>query len=408
MSVLFFGCKDDNEVGLSLLPPGDQLVTVFSDTSTVSTTTVKEDSLKSDELSLQLLGSYVDPVFGLSTASIFSQVNLVGTPTFGNTPVADSFYLYLAYAGYYGDTTQSQTINIYRMTDDMHIDSSYFSNKTFGYDPSPLATVTFTPHPLTNDSGAADAFLKIPISSTLANEIVSQSTSTFASNADWLLYFKGLYIKSNDAVGTGAISYFSFFKSKLTLYFHDTSLTAQNYTFSLQGSRVNQFSHNFSINNSDVSRQLADSNYNDSLNYLQAMSGVKTKISFPFLKHFLDSGNILVNRAELKIETASPVILPYTLPGNLLLVTTDNTGEQIFPIDYYESTGYYGGILNSDGTSYTFNIGRQLQRYLNGTVNNADFELVVSGSGVMANRLIIKSGKNVTSGMKLSFFYTKL
>ena len=80
----------------------------------------------------------------------------------------------------------------------------------------------------------------------------------------------------------------------------------------------------------------------------------------------------------------------------------------VFPIDYYESSGYYGGGLNATSDGYTFNIAQQLQRYLNGTVSNSDFYLIISGSGVVANRAIIKSGSNPNTKMKLSLFYTKL
>jgi hypothetical protein len=401
----FNACKDENEVGLDLLPKSDHLSTVFTDTSTVITVTKTEDSLKADELSLQLLGSYGESVFGKSTASVYTQLTLSSIPTFGTNPVADSIVLTLAYSGYYGDTTAQQTLNIYTLTDDMHIDSGYYSNKTFGYNPTAIATASYFPRPNTKDS-ASNAYLKITLSKQLADSIISQNASVFSANSNWLNYFKGLFIKSEDVSGNGAISYFNFFNSKVTLYFKDSTLVSKSYDFSLQGARLNYFSHDYS--GSDVGLQLADSTAGDSLNYLQAMAGVKTKISFPFLKHFLDSGQIVVNRAELKIESSTPIVLPYSLPAKLLLVTTDNTGTSIFPIDYYESSGYFGGDLNSDGITYTFNIGRQLQRYLNGTVNNADFELVISGSGVMANRLIIKSGKNVSSRMKLSFFYTKL
>ena len=53
----FQGCKDEEEVGLNVLPPDDQLYTDFSDTATVLTRIVEEDSIRTDELSLQLFGS---------------------------------------------------------------------------------------------------------------------------------------------------------------------------------------------------------------------------------------------------------------------------------------------------------------------------------------------------------------
>lgn len=407
LTSFFAGCKDEEEVGLNLLPPNDQLYTDFNDTSTVLTQTLLEDSLRTDELSLQLIGSDRSPVFGLSVASVYAHVNLAGTPTFGDSAVADSLILTLAYSGYYGDTIAQQTLNIYKLTDDMYIDSSYFSSRNFGYASTPIASLTFAPKPNTIDTLTVSPRLRITLDRSQADSILLMDPSDYASNAAWLAKFKGLYFQAQPVSGPGAISYFSFFNSILSLYFHNGIVDTLNsvYNFSLAGARLNSFSHDYT--GSTVGNQISNPLPDDSLNFVQSLAGVKTKITFPFLKHFLDSGSILINRAELKI-TAEPAVIPYSLPGKMLLVTKNESGETIFPIDYFESAGYYGGDLNATSDGYTFNIARHLQRYLNGTVTNVEFYLIVSGSGVEANRAIIKSGSNQNAGMKLSLFYTKL
>jgi hypothetical protein len=410
---VFYGCEDKVETGLNLLPSEDQIRTAFNDTTTVQTVTMQEDTLRTDELSAQLLGSDYSNTFGLTVASVFTQVNLEGTPAFGFQPIADSLILMLAYSGYYGDTSGAQNINVFRITDDMHIDSTYYSTKTFGYDPVPLGSITFTPQPNTSSIIGSDTVpvgphIRIKLSQALADEIIGlNGQPILSSNALWLERFKGLYLQALPVNYAGAISYFDFFSSitKMTMYFHDTSNVAKNYDFSLTGARVNNFIHDYT--GSKVGQQLIDSNAIDSINFIQSMAGVKTKITFPYLKHFLDSGSIALNRAELTIKTGE-VTIPYSVPNKTFLVTTAADGTMIFPIDYYESISYYGGDLNSTANGYTFNIGRQLQRYLSGTATNADFYLIVASSGVEANRSIIKSGKNPVEKMKLSIFYTKL
>ncbi len=407
--MFFSGCKDENELGLEILPPGDALSTVFSDTITINTRTLLEDSLRTDELSAQLLGSEKDPVFGLSTASVYTQVNLAGTPSFGVAPVADSLVLILSYSGYYGDTSSLQTVNVYRLSEDMRSDSSYYSSRTFSYDASTLGTATFQPQPNTKVAVASDTLspqLRITLSQTLADSLVALNGQTpFSSNAEWLTYFKGLFLETVNATGPGSISYFNFFKSSLTIYFHDTDLVSKKYDFSLAGARLNHFSHDYT--GSTIGNQLSDSTFGDSLNYVQAIAGVKMKISFPFLKHFLDSGSIIINKAQLSIKPLTSLI-PYSLPPKMLLVIKDENGQNAFPLDYYESTGYYGGDLNSTSDGYTFNIARHLQRFIDGKVNNADFYLLVSGSGVDASRATIRSGSNLSDRMKLSLLYTKI
>ncbi len=413
--MFFSGCKDENELGLEILPPGDALSSVFSDTLTIHTRTLLEDSLRTDELSAQLLGSEKDPVFGLSTASVYTQVNLAGTPSFGSTSVvADSLVLILSYSGYYGDTNALQTVNVYRLSEDMRSDSSYYSNRTFSYDPALIGTAIFLPQPNTDVPVANDTLspqLRITLSNTtegkkLADSLVAlDGDLPFSSNAEWLTYFKGLFLETVNATGPGSISYFNFFKSSLTLYFHDTDLVSKKYDFSLAGARLNHFSHDYT--GSTVGNQLSDSTFGDTLNYVQAIAGMKMKISFPFLKHFPDSGSIIINKAQLSIKPLTSLI-PYSLPPKMLLVIKDENGQNAFPLDYYESTGYYGGDLNSTSDGYTFNIARHLQRFIDGKVDNADFYLLVSGSGVDASRATIKSGSNLSDRMKISLLYTKI
>ena len=410
-SILFSGCKDENELGRDILPDGDYLNTIFSDTTQVLTSTVKEDSLRADELSLQLLGSDKNPVFGLSTASVYSQVNLEGTPTFSNLPQADSLVLILSYSGYYGDTSAQQTINVYRLSEDMRTDSSYYSNRSFTHDLTSIGSLNYLPQPFTKvvvDSDTVAAQIRIRLDQSLADSIILlNGTPTLSSNADWLSYFKGLYIESMPVNVQGAISYFSFFNSKMTLYFHDTTNVnvSKTYNFSLTGARLNHFEHDFT--GYDAGNQLADSTVNDSINYVQAMAGLKMKITFPFLKHFTDSGSILLNRAELKINATAPII-PYSLPQKMYLVIKDENGQNSFPLDYFESSSYYGGEINTTGDGYSFNITRQLQRYLDGVVDDTEFYLIIAASGVESTRAIIKSGSNPNSRMKLSLSYTKL
>ncbi len=409
--LLFSGCKDPDELGLNVLPPGDQLQTVFSDTSTLITTILQEDSLQTDELSLQLLGCINDPTFGIATASIYTQVSLAGTPAFGTNPVADSLVLVLGYNSIYGDTSENQSVNVYHLTGDMSIDSTYYSNSSFAFDPTPVGTATYKPSladvVLPSDTTRKLAQLRIALDTTLANVILSQNgLSSLSSNANWLTFFKGLKIESGSSVtsGKGAISAMNFFNSALTLYFHNDTV-AKKYNFSLVNARVNNFTHNVA---GSVVEPYLTSGTTDSLCFVQGMSGVKTKISLPYLKHFDDSGSIVVNKAELKITAQSTAPGLFPVASRLFLTTKSDAGLNTFPIDYFESSGYFGGEFNTSTNTYTFNIARQIQGILDGTYNNSDFYLVVASAGVIPNRVVIGSSTHANYKMKLSLYYTKI
>ena len=410
--LLFSGCKVPDELGLNVLPPGDQLQTEFSDTSTLITTILLEDSLQTDELSLQLLGCINDPTFGIANASIYTQVNLAGTPAFGTNPIADSLVLVLGYNSIYGDSSEAQSVNVYHLTSDMSIDSTYYSYSTFAYDPTSVGSTTYLPS-LKNvvlDSDTATKLaphLRIKLDNSLADLILSQNgLSTLNSNAEWLAFFKGLKIEAGSSVtsGKGAVSALNFFNSTMTLYFHNDTVP-KKYNFSLVNARVNNFTHNLA---GSVVEPYVNTGTTDSLCFVQGMAGVKTKISMPHLKHFNDLGSIVVNKAELYITAQSNVPALYPVPSRLFLTTKSDAGSILFPIDYYESSGYFGGDYNTSTNAYVFNIARQVQGILDGTYSSTDFYLVVASAGVVPNRVVIGSSTNADYKLKLSVYYTKI
>jgi hypothetical protein len=413
LSVIIFtgsGCKDpDDEIALDILPAGDQLQTLFTDTATVLSSIAIQDSLRGDELSIQLLGSGNDPVFGINTASFYTQAVLQGTPVWGTAPQADSLVLNLRYSGYYGDTTAIQTLSVYRVTDIIYIDSLYYTDKNFATEATALATFQFAPQPNTAvvlDSDTLAPHIRIRLSQVLADSLVLLSgQNQFSSNTAWLDYFRGLFIKADPVASEGAISYINLLTSVMTLYYHDSANTAKTYNFSLFGARVNHYDHDYSA--SPVGMQLIDPNTDSAFSYVQTMSGVETNISFPYLKHFLDSGSILINKAEVTISIPNTVPVLYPLPSRLFLITRDATGTEILPIDANESTLYYGGYLNSSSTAYTFNIQRQLQGYLDNRYPSAEFKIIPANNGVTANRAVIGSAKSTDYRLKLSLYYTR-
>lgn len=411
-TALLTGCKDSEELGLSVLPDSDPLSTAYTDTATISCRVLTEDSVRGDELSASLLGAYGDPVFGKAKASIYAEVLLQGSPTFANLATVDSLVLQLFYTGYYADTTTEQTVRVYELKENIEPSRTYYSFQDFAKIDQPIGSTTYLPRPYTRvvvDSDTVSPQLRIPLDLALANKIVAQSGQPpLSGNASWRKFFKGIHIESegNTAAGKGCISTIDVFNSRLNLYYHDTTNTARVYQFTLTGGRVNRFEHEFG--ELPVGRQLRDTLDGDSLTYLQSMSGTKVKISMPFLKHFTDSGSIVVNKAELNITLTDGSTNGYPAPSNLLVLALDENGNIGFPLDYFETSGFYGGGLDASTRTYRFNLARQVQGILDGRLGNNGFYLVISGSGVQAARAILGSGKNIADRMKLKLYYTKL
>ena len=106
IAIFSASCTDNNDlIGLNIQPPGEELKYFVTDTFSVFAYSVREDSVKTDKLGLSLLGSMFDPVFGKTTASIYTELRLTSLQlNFGEGAVIDSIILKMAYVGVYGDS----------------------------------------------------------------------------------------------------------------------------------------------------------------------------------------------------------------------------------------------------------------------------------------------------------------
>ena len=135
----FSACKKDkfnsNNAGDVALSDDLLGLETIDTTITIYSYPVLSDSVKTDEISTAMfLGSFVDPVFGKSTAGIYSQFgyssenNLTQSGDLSSV-VFDSIVLSMPLVDLYGET-DPQTFEVYQMTENLFIDSAYYSNNT--------------------------------------------------------------------------------------------------------------------------------------------------------------------------------------------------------------------------------------------------------------------------------------
>jgi hypothetical protein len=412
---LISSCNDPEIIGLDVQPQDDLIGLIFSDTATVTAFTIREDSLRTDETSLQLVGSYVDSIFGRSDASIYAQL----IPTSSSVSIGDStrsldsLVLTLSYGGYYGDTATPLTFHVYRLDQSMSYDSAYYSTKTFSATEE-LGTATIIPAP--NDSVSVygvetTPHLRININNThLGDTLLSWSGQSQLLNSDnFVAAFKGLYIKVDNVLSAGSILYFNLIaaRSKMTLYYHTATTDSLHYdfAFSLSHARMSNFYHEYAA--TPVFNQIQDSTNGTEKVYVQAMAGVKTKIRFPNITDYIKDGMIAINKAEVEITVSDNSTNHWAAPVKLLLLGVDSLGNAVFLPDQFQGTAYYGGDYNSSTRKYKFNIAYYLQNILTGNTKDYGLYLAVSGGSVQANRAIIYGGTSTVDKIKLNLFYTK-
>ncbi len=423
---LFFSCKDDPSIiGVDLQPETDKLKVFVSDTTTIIAYSVPEDSIRTDETTVSLLGSNFDPVFGATTASIYTQIRLSTTSVnFGTSPQLDSIVLALEYTGVsYGDTTTPQTFRVFQLADTLIRDSSYYSNQTRQIIQPEIGSFTFTPLP--HDSIYVDtikykAQLRMHLTDEFGYKILNADTSDLASGLAFLRFMKGLYITADPVSSGGAMLYFSLVSnySRMTIYYHSSPDTLKNYNFPITdaSARFMNFNHyGYQGADAEMMSQVfnGDTTLGSEVLYLQAMSGIKTKIKLPFFRDWVKNQKIAINEAKLIITDYNPQSEFEPAPALILLQAKEN-GSSSLMLDYYEGTSYFGGDYDSDNGEYFFRISRYAQNLLKSdTINDYGLYLVVSGGSLIANRVQI-NGYNPSSPsalekrLKLKMIYTKL
>jgi hypothetical protein len=418
-SAFLISCnKEPDLIGLDLLPPGDKLKIGYMDTTTVIAYSVYDDSVRTDELAVTkgMIGSVFDPVFGKTSATFYSQLNmLTKAPDFGTSPMCDSLVMVMPYASLFGDTTALLTFRIYELSEVLKQDCVYYSNMHVNYDlGSLLAQKTFLPR--VNDSIVIDTAhklipqLRIQFNTALGTRILNAPAADLLTNVAFVQFFKGLAITADEenTPGKGSLVSFNLLSSRLRLYYHNT-IDTLIYDLPITSSCAyfNQFNHFGHVNaDPDFKAQLnGDTTRGQQKLYIQALGGTKFKLRFPYLKKWASGRKIAINEAQLIMKNADIASL-YTPPASLDIRVIYKDGTQYPIVDYFEGANYFDGTYSSAKT-YRFRISRYIQQLLIPATDNSGLYLYVPSSNSVANRLILEgTSKQLPGHIKLAISYT--
>ncbi|MFU8844113.1 MAG: DUF4270 domain-containing protein [Bacteroidales bacterium] len=433
ISVIFFiviGCskKPESLIGLDLLGDGKPFVG-FDTTLSVLGYSQIEDSVISDELSYNQLGSMLTPAFGLTNASLFMHLRLASlNPDFGTNPVSDSIIFSMVYEGSYGNLNTQQNFRVFPVTEDFYIDSTYWSNAFFTIDDSKLfANYNFIPDLSdqmvidtsggVNDTSYLTASLRIPFDNTFAETIFTLDPQYFASNDAFKDGFKGIYIRPEHAqtAGEGAILSFDLLdiRSDLTIYYKPDPDSAQRtfrFIINSNNARVARYEHDYSLSTDQnfINQVInGDTTLGSEKLYLQGLGGVQTVIKIPGLNDLAATGNIIINEARLVLQTMESS--EYFGPTERLVMFKFNENKLTeFLPDQLQGDGYFGGSLQNTSGSYWFRISLHSQNMING---ETDFGLVIypTGKSIRANETVLYGSEPSQSGhLRLEVIYTRI
>lgn len=386
-------------IGLDLMDENN-LNTTYTDTLSVYAHAVLVDSIRADETSVNIIGSFCDPVFGITTADLVTELWMTeNNPSFGDSPVADSVIVYLSYTGsYYGDLTSQLHVTVYELDEDIEIDSTYYSNRQCQYKHDEIGDFVFTPMPTDSvmdpDSSMGTARIAIPLNVDFAQMILDAETSHFADNPTFSDFMRGMYFKFDpvESPGQGSLLDINLLstRSKVVVYYHNNSDTT---TFEMRCStytpRYGQIAHDYTNASTLLSQQLmGDTTAGMEQLFVQGLGGVKTVFRIPAISNLGDATNTAINEAKLIMEVLDGDTT-YAPPANLEVMMYDEDDELLLIPDFSEGAEYYGGYYNSETATYTFRITRYIQHVINGDIENKGLELVVSGGSINSERLVL-------------------
>lgn len=476
---LFSSCKDSSTIGLDI-NPANAVSGILLDTVTVTSRTELDDPASTYPpattgsavgLVRYPLGQMADPIFGSTTANLAMAVNLPGGAgySFGTAAEIDSAVLVMSYATntavpasvqatigsqlaqFYGDSTSTFNVRVTQLNANLSTQTG-FLNTTDYASTDLLGSATITPRPgssvrvLRVIPGAADTAynaapqVRIKLSTALIkSKIMALDSVTLSTNANLAAAFKGLKVTASLVSGKpGAVMFFDFAgsNSNLEIYYKKQNTT----TASLRDTVAAMFpisapsgpvaatvKHDYT--NTAIATQLKTS-ADYAVTYLQAMSGVRNKITFPYLKNLKASigTKIVINKAELVIDISDPAdSIPFKIPPRLSLYRLDlakqrqnlpdnNVASQTNPSGDPRAILPFGGFYDKTKKSYTFVVTSYIQDIVDGkTVDygtylapTATTEFNLLPYATSAGRAVIGSFNNPASRkIRLNIYYVK-
>ena len=429
--------KADDQIGVDFIPKGNNYSSQVIDTLDVITYTVREDSIKIDSLSRQILGAINDPEFGVTSANLYTQILLREINVdFGTNPVIDSVVLSLARSSNsanYGNPNSSISLDIFRMGEIIEKTKSYYStynpilSDQIGTWTGNLQSEDTTWFEEDNKLKFALNTIRIPLNNSFGEDFFNNGQ--FGSNQVFLNYLNGIaLIPNTTSIASNEGNYVSISKtsddSKLIIYYNGG--LRKEFDMNSESQNISTYTSNNLNNNIQTQLDNGKTHYNKT--YLQSMGVCKTKIDIPELYDWAkDKEGIVINEATITV-TVEDGSTPegFAPPSRLLMLQpseSDSTNAFIIdlidvlipPSQNWLGHTVYGGNYDENSQTYTFGFTRHLQSLIDtynnsGEDKNRGFYLIIpSDNPITPSRLILNTDKsNSMKNIDLKITYTKL
>ena len=365
--ILLIACSKDD----ASFPVGESWVSsdtkvYFIDTVTVESSTFKFDSISVSGADRYLIGAYTDSVFGLTKSKLFAQLSNT-TYSIDDDAQFDSIALILNYDNYYySDTTKLQTFTVHKVLQNIKPEEeSFYNTSSYRSDPASIGSITFKPKPIREDS------IHLLLNNDFGKTLFDNLQNDVINNSDeFLSAYKGLLIDPDDN-NTVVLGFAT--SSFLRIYYTLENETEDDEeTLDISFSATNTF-NNISSEQADTyfenlaeQQDLISSKLTNNSSFIQAGTGIATRISIPFIERINDingQGTILDANLKISLKGNSDMYNLFTR-DSLQLYIIDQKNQVLGQLYDYSGANAEGLLTQKNEEFKTINYTIPVQLFL--------------------------------------------
>ncbi|TWF37256.1 uncharacterized protein DUF4270 [Chitinophaga polysaccharea] len=388
---------------------------ILTDTLSVRTQTIQQDSMPTSGAEVLLAGKRADPLFGTSTVQSYFQIAQPATIDIpANGSKYDSMVLMMRPNGYLsGDSTQVQQLQVYRVTSTIQTAKNFYylyNSSSFSTESTPIGSFTGVIRPHTDK--IITAHMSDQLGAQLFQMLVDKSPDITTNNM-WLEFFRGLNVRGG--TGSTLVSGFTANDTSLVmrLYYHVNELitTVKYVDFKMQASNL-QFNQVVTTRTgtplaplTGPGKTLPSASVGNQ-GFTQPITGVATRIDIPYIKNLAYLGQFFkVMRVYLSLKPVNGTYVNDRLPPRMALCEVDKLNNVTDTLTYGQLT--IDKQFNAN-TNYTFDITNYVIKEQTVTdVNSRGLLLTPSATDgkTTLDRLVIGDQKNTQNPLKVQLYY---
>lgn len=388
LALAAIGCNDEEtSLGANLPDPNTvyngQHDTLYADLAY----SYRDTALSTAGLDYNIVGSVSDPVFGIASSVIFTQIALPSRTSTINfdSVVIDSVVLSLVKHELYPDTnaTYEMRFEVKQLAEALvGTDSLYNDASTLPVDESHTFFDEFV------SVGPNDTVIRLRLSGDINSAI-----DYTGDNEGFVAHSKGLRIRISDYSGERAMLTINFAatKTRLTAFYHyATQADTNQFDFSL-GTHFSHFSHSYAGSNLG-----ADSIDGSTLLYLEPLAGYAVRVGFDSALSAFNEAHprAVIHYAELLLPLADG---DYGVKPDMLLVPD-------MPLVQYSISGG-DGTYQADKNAYRLRLTQRVQQTLRAGKDEGT-SLVINSRRSSAAHTVL-NGRSAANPVRLAIIYTE-